>query len=71
MRTEGMKTIVAVAVAAVLSACATTPEFRDKRREELAMWKAEFIDARRTCHASGGFMVQYPPENGGRYRCVR
>jgi hypothetical protein len=60
-----------LAVAILLSACAADPEYRERRQEKLAFWKAELTDARRLCRASGGYIVQHPPDIGGRYRCVR
>lgn len=51
--------------------CAVDPDYREKRREELAIWKAEFADANRACRRRAGHIVQYPPEVGGAYRCVR
>lgn len=55
----------------LIPACAGNPEHREQRREELAIWKAEFADARRACRRNGGYIVQYPPAVGGRYQCAR
>jgi hypothetical protein len=71
MGMEDFAVKMTLAVAILLSACAADPEYREKRREELAIWKAELTDASRMCKASGGYIVQHPPEVGGRYRCAR